>query len=107
MIAFKSNSDLSNYKINSTCNIFSNFISKNTNVYLFELKFLDNECKQKYFYFEGDNGEKTEKIYFNIINENKLYSEFIDYKTDKLEKIENLLDQKRLSLLEYNEFNKN
>lgn len=107
IIAFKSNTDLSNYTLNSSCNIFSKLVSKNTNLYLFELKFLDNKCTQKYFYFENESGEKTENIYYNVLSEYKLYSEFLDYKTSKLENLEKLLDKKRLILLDYNEFNKN
>ena len=106
MIVFKSNYDISNYKIKSNCDVFSNLKYKKWNKYLFELKIFENKCNWKNFKLISDNGK--EKINFNLklINEYDLYSNFIDIKSNYLLDINKKINkkiEKNSKFIKYNE----
>lgn len=100
-IAFKSNIDISNYNLISTCNTYWKFISKNKDIYIFNLKFFDNLCNDNYVFLTDLDNKKVSAIKFNIINEYKLYSNLIDYETPKLNSIYSALDKKKNNLIRY------
>lgn len=104
-IAFKTKEDLSEYIIKSgSCNIFSKLNLKEKDIYIFDLKILDNNCNDNVFYLENKNKERIFDFNFNIISEYRLYSELLDNETKKLEEVKWLLDQRKQTLLKYNEY---
>ncbi len=100
-IAFKSNINISNYKLTSSCEIHSAFISKKDNIYFFSLRLFDNKCDDNYVYLTDTENKKVSTIKFNIISEYKIYSNFLDYKNSKLDLIYNALKTKKDGLIKY------
>ena len=103
-IIFKSDTDITNSKIYSNCNIYSKNIGKKWDLYLFDLKFLDNKCNSKYFYLKDEKQIVLLKIKLSLRNKYKIFSNFLDYKTDKLERFRNVLENKRSKLLKYKKY---
>jgi len=107
-VAFTSNIDISNYNLISSCNMHSNFVSKQDNIYYFSLRYFDNKCNDNFVFLKDEKNNNVATIKFNIVSEYQLYSNLIDYNTKKLNIVYNGLQKKKKSLLKYNgKYNKN
>ena len=106
-IIFYSDLDLSNYKVEWNCNVFSKFISKKEDIYSFDLTFLNDSCKEKDLFLKNVENQKVLKIDFNFFSEFSLYSKLINYKTEELQNIFEKLDKEKKEFLKYNKFDKN
>ncbi len=100
-IGFNSDVDLSNYKITSSCDMYSDFINNYSNLYLFDIRFFDSDCDSSYLYLENELNQKVYSMNFNIISEYDIYESLIDYSTDTLEAVLNWLEEKKENLSKY------
>jgi hypothetical protein len=97
-VVFQSGLNISNLKLESTCDIYSKNISRKNDLYLFDLKVLDNNCRDRYVFLKDDTGEVIAQVKLNIKSEYRLLSGFLDYSTPKLETFRNALDNRVLEL---------
>ena len=85
IIAFSSNSDISNYTFTSSCDTQSSFLEQFKNIYFFKLEILDSSCSNKNFFLND-----WEKILINhwfnlnLIRDFDIYNTFSDYRTNTL-----------------------
>jgi len=100
-IAIKSNIDISEFNLTSVCNINSQFISKNEDIYFFNIKFFDNKCNNNYVFLTNNENKNILTIKFNIINEYLLYSTLIDNNDSKLKSVYIALENKKNELMSY------
>ena len=105
-VVFQSGLNISNLKLESTCDIYSKNISRKNDLYLFDLKVLDNNCRDRYVFLKDDTGEVIAQVKLNIKSEYRLLSGFLDYSTPKLETFRNALDNRVLELWKYREYSK-
>lgn len=103
LVVYESNIDISNYKIQSVCNLDFKLLSKNQNNYIFLLNFLDDKCSNNNFYLKDKENNIISNTNFelNLINDFDLYNKYSDYSTKDLEKILFELDKKQDSLKLY------
>ncbi|MBW7954633.1 M23 family metallopeptidase [Candidatus Gracilibacteria bacterium] len=103
LVVYESNIDISNYKIQSVCNLDFKLLSKNQNNYIFLLNFLDDKCSNNNFYLKDKENNIISNTSFelNLINDFDLYNKYTDYSTKDLEKILFELDKKQDSLKLY------
>gem|GEM_PF-3474193 len=97
-VVFQSDLNLNNLKLDSTCNIYSKNISQKNDLYLFDIRVLDNTCRDRYVFLKNDTGEVIAQVKLNIKSEYRLLSGFLDYSTSKLEIFRNALDNRMLEL---------
>ena len=105
-VVFQSDLNLNNLKLDSTCNIYSKNISQKNDLYLFDIRVLDNTCRDRYVFLKNDTGEVIAQVKLNIKSEYRLLSGFLDYSTSKLEIFRNALDNRMLELWKYREYSK-
>lgn len=80
IIAFQSKTDLSNFKIQSSCNIESNFLEWKQDYYFFSLKVKDNDCSNSNFYLKNNNKIFTNTLFsLNLIKDYDLLNLYTDY----------------------------
>jgi len=101
-IAFKSNIDISNYKITSSCDIYSKFISQSNNTYFFTVKVFDNYCDVSSLFLTNEENVDILSFKMNLISEYSIYSLLIDYNTEKLTKLDKSLELKKNKYIKYN-----
>lgn len=89
IVYFNSTYDISLYKLYSVCPIESNFLYSNENIYAFNLKILDQNCKNSNFYLEDNNSKIILNTNFklNIIKDFDLYNRYTDYSFEYLSKV--------------------
>lgn len=100
-LVYKSSLSLSNYKLISECNIDSNFLQSNNNLYIFKVRYLNNNCTSKRIHLTSKKGDIVSTERLNIYSKKKLYNTFLDYNTSDLEKIQTKLNKKLLELNDY------
>ena len=71
-VVFQSGLNISNLKLESTCDIYSKNISRKNDLYLFDLKVLDNNCRDRYVFLKDDTGEVIAQVKLNIKSEYRL-----------------------------------
>lgn len=105
IVIFKSNTDISNYKIKSICKNNFKFLWKQNKLYVFNLTLLDNNCTNPNFVLEN-NKEIFSKSHFKLKIENKasIFAKIIDYNNDYINKLNKVLIQK---IEKYSIYNKN
>ncbi len=86
-IFFSSNSDLSNYKLASSCKIKSNFLWEKDNKYAFKITYLDN-CPSWLVYLETEQWVIIKNSFFkmNLFNKSNLFELFVDRRDADLDK---------------------
>jgi hypothetical protein len=97
-VVFQSGLDITDFKLDSTCDIYSKNISRKNDLYLFDIRVLDNTCKDRYIFLKNDLGEVISQVKLNIKSEYRLLSGFLDYATAKLETFRSALDNRMLDL---------
>ncbi len=100
-ILFKSNEDISDFKIKSECSIFSKMTDNKWDFYMFQLKFFDNECKNENFILVNNKNEIKANFKLNLISEYFILSKMLDLDNSRLSKIKKSVDKK---VLEYSDF---
>ena len=96
-LLFKSGIDLTNFKINSSCDTYSKMIYNNKSMYYFELKYF-NECNDKKISIINDDKIELYSGELWVISEYKLYDKFVDQSNENIKKIQTFLSQKILQL---------
>ena len=105
-IIFNSKDDLSEYKIKSMCDIFSNLTYNNWNYYMFDLKFFDNECDSENFILVNDELDIKIQFNLNLISEYDILSKMLDLETDRLIQFKNIIDSKVLLYSKFIKYDK-
>lgn len=95
IVIYKSDKDLTNYSLISTCGIEQKFIKNINWYYIFYFKFLDTNCRNPYLYLKnGDDKIMSSLIEVNLIDDYSLLNKLLDYKTEDLRDIKkNLISQ--------------
>ena len=106
-IMFKSWMDLSNYKIKSECDIYSNIKYHKWDRYLFEIKFFRNKCENNDLVLVNENNQIVKHFNFNVVSEYKALSSLLDVKTSNLLIFQNTLKKKVSIYSKYDKYNKN
>lgn len=104
-IIFKSKNDLSNFKLSSNCNVFSNTAQKKWDYYVFNIKYLKNECKDYRIILINNLWYVWYNFRLNFIKKIDLYKRFIDYSDKDLKHISMYYYNKIKSIKKYNRFN--
>lgn len=100
-ILFRSWEDLSDYKISSSCNIFSKLIYSKWNYYMFDLKFFDNKCNSEEFILINSKDEIKSKFNLKLVTKYSILDKMLDFKTDYLVKLKNILEEKKSKYSKY------
>lgn len=103
-VVFESPIDMSNFSLDSACDMYSKNISKQWNLYLFDIRILDNSCSARYLFLRDDSGEILSQVKINLKSEYRLFSSFLDYSDEKLQTFRNALDNRVLALWKYKEY---
>lgn len=106
-ILFKSNNDLSKYKIDSKCNIFSKLSYSKWDYYMFDLKFFDNDCNSEKFNLTNDKNEIASSFKLKFVTEYWALSKMLDLNNARLIQLKNVLNKKILSYSKYEKYNRN
>ena len=96
-LLFKSGVDLTDFKIQSSCDTYSKMIYKNKNMYYFELKYF-NECGDKKISIINENKTELYSTELEIVSEYNLYEKFVDQSNESIQDIQSFLSQKILQL---------
>jgi len=96
-LLFKSGVDLSEYKIQSSCDTYSKVMYKKKNLYYFELKYF-SECNDKYISIVDKESHVLYSWELEITSEYELYNKFVDQSSENIQKIQAFLSQKILKL---------
>ena len=104
IIIFKSNTDISKYKIKTSCNNKFKYLWEKNDLYIFTFKLLDNNCENPVFILSDwkESFEKT-KFELNIENKYNIYSQLIDYSDKNLSK---LLEKTKIEKNNYSKYKK-
>ncbi|MDP2089992.1 MAG: M23 family metallopeptidase [Candidatus Gracilibacteria bacterium] len=105
-ILFKSGNNLSKYKIKSECKISSKITHKKGNSYMFDLKFLDNKCKNNNFVLVDEKNIIKLQFTINIISEYNILSVMLDLKDEQLSRFQASLNRKINSLSKFSSYDK-
>lgn len=85
IVIYKSDKDLTNYSLSSTCKLDQKFIKKINSNYIFYFKFLDSKCTNPYLYLKNmDDKIISSLIKVNLIDDLSLINKLTDYKSDDL-----------------------
>ncbi|MDD5213264.1 MAG: M23 family metallopeptidase [Candidatus Gracilibacteria bacterium] len=88
IVIYKSDKDLSNYGLQSTCKIDQKFVKNINGYYIFYFKFLDTNCKNPYLYLKSNNDKiMSSLIEVNLIDDYSLINKLTDYKSDDLKEM--------------------
>ena len=93
-ILFKSWDDLSEYKIKSECEIFSDVTYNKWDFYMFDLKFFGTNCDNDNFILVNDKNEIKYQFKLNVITEYEALSSLLDLKSTRLVQFKNILNNK-------------
>ncbi|QFR39713.1 M23 family metallopeptidase [Candidatus Gracilibacteria bacterium 28_42_T64] len=105
-LIFKSGKSLENKKITSRCNIFSKFIQKKDDLYLFELQYLDNTCRDNKISFRDEENEIIFMTSLNIHSELSIYQKLLDLNDEKLQAFHSILKNKINIFSQYKTYSK-
>ncbi len=105
LLFFKSNTDISNYSLLSTCKVDFKYLSKKKNKYIYKLDFLGNNCVNSSFYLKK-NWEKIKESNFrlNIFKKSDIFLGYVNYSDNKLTRIEKELSSETKRFSKYNKF---
>lgn len=94
LFLYKSDYDLKQHKFTSSCSINSKLIWSNSKYYLFEVKYLDDNCDDGNISLVSEEKEVVRNEKINIFSKSKIYNIFLDYNTSDLEKFNMILNNK-------------
>lgn len=100
-LVFRSSGNLENYRLVSECNIFTNFLWNQRDLYLYEVKFLDDSCYNKTVSLVNENSEVIVKEKFQIHSEYSLYERLLDYDSKILSSLVQKLDEEMNKYSQY------
>lgn len=106
LFRFKTNLDISEYEIQSNCNIKSEFMGKKDEDNYFRLTFLDDDCYNGFVFLK--NGEEIlSNISFKLkfFSDWEIFNVFSDLSTDALIKSNNKLKSQILEYSKYEKYN--
>lgn len=93
ILLFKSNENISNYKIKTDCKNNFKYLWKNNDIYIFKLTLKNNICENPNFILTNwKNIIKNTKITLNIKTDSDIFLEYVDYPDEELKKIEKELN---------------
>lgn len=85
IVIYKSDIDLTNYSLQSTCKIEQKFVKNINWYYIFYFKFLDTSCRNSYLYLKNGNDKiMSSLIEVNLIDDYSLVNKLLDHKTEDL-----------------------
>ncbi len=85
IIIFKSNIDISNYNLSSSCNISSKYINNYKSLYFFKVKYKDNNCNNPNLILKrGEELLVQTNFKLNLIKDSFLFDFLVDYETKYL-----------------------
>lgn len=93
-ILFKSWEDLSDYKIKSECEVFSDLTYSKWDFYMFNLKVFGNKCSNDNFILVNEKDEIKFHFKLNVITEYEALSNLLDLKNTRLTQLKNILNSK-------------
>lgn len=96
-ILFKSGVDLTDFKIQSSCETYSKVMYKKKNLYYFELKYF-SECRDKSISLIDMNGKRIFSWELEVTSEYDLYDKFVDQSNESIKNIQWFLSQKIIKL---------
>jgi murein DD-endopeptidase MepM/ murein hydrolase activator NlpD len=102
-IAYRSDSDISNYTFSSACKTKTSYVWKDNDFYFFKLSFLDKTCNKPYTYLKNW-GKAIPNSWFsvNFINDASLYTILLDLNDENVEKIKEKYKNIAKKLMLYN-----
>ena len=94
IIIYKSEKNISDYSLHSTCDIESEFLKNKNNYYFFSLKYLNSNCNDWNVYLRNSDKQVilSSETKLNILSKAKLFEKFIDYPNYYLNKLNNSLE---------------
>jgi len=112
LLVFKSNTDISNYSIKTSCKNSFKFIWKKDfssnlwwDVYFFNFKILNKNCENPNFILKNEKEIFIKSSFkLNIENKNKIFKLLVDYSTEDLNLLKLQLDKKIKKYSIYNNF---
>ncbi len=105
-LLFKSNQNLSNYKIHTSCNIKTKYSHIEWPYHEFKLSFLE-KCSDKNFTLTDYRNKIKLDLKLNFISEYRLLSVFLDINTKHLVRLKNALNKKIENYSKYRVYNRN
>ncbi len=88
IVIYKSDKDLTNYELASSCKIDQKFIKNIDSYYIFYFKFKDSSCRNPYLYLKNkDDQIISSLIWVNLIDDYSLLNKLTDYKSDDLKEM--------------------
>lgn len=105
IIIFKSNFDISNYELHSSCNITSKFINNHESLYFFRVNYNDSDCNNSNLILK--NWEEilvNTSLKLNLIKEYELFDFLVDYDTEYLSRLKWSYDEKIWKLAIFENF---
>lgn len=107
IIIFKSNTNISKYKIETKCNHIFEYLWEKNRLYLFNFKLLDNKCENPKFYLSDWNKKiESTKFELNIEKKSDIFLNFVDYSNEELLKINQKLLSEITKYSKYKKINK-
>lgn len=102
IVIYKSDKDLTNYELTSSCKIDQKFVKNINWYYIFYFKFLDSNCKNPYLYLKNNTDKiMSSLIEVNLIDDYSLINKLTDYKSDNLKEMKKDLVTKIESLKDF------
>lgn len=83
-VIIRSRENIEDIKISWNCGVFWRFISKNTNIYAFDLSFLDKSCDLNSINVLFQKWDINLNLNFNIYSRLRLYNDFLDFSDDRI-----------------------
>ncbi len=98
ILIYKSDYDIKDFTLHSTCNVESKFLNNYNNLYFFEVKYLDKKCNNPNIVLKYQEQVFSNTIVsLNFVSYVKVFGSMVDYDTEYLSNIkvlyENELDQ--------------
>lgn len=102
LLVFKSNIDISNYSLKTSCENYFTYIWVKKDLYFFNFKLKDNNCFNPNFILKNEKEIFSETSFkLNIKRESDIFSLLIDYNNEDLNKLKIKIDNKIKKYLIY------
>ena len=105
IIIFKSEKDISWFKIKSSCKNKNNFITQKDNLYFFKFTLLNNLCEDNTFYLTNWKKDFL-KFNLNIIKKSDIFNNYSDYSDKWLKQVKKWLEEEINRFYKKNKINK-
>lgn len=83
-VIIRSRENIEDIKVSWDCSVSSRFINKNTNIYAFDLSFLDKNCNLNSINVLFQKWDINLNLNLNIYSRLRLYNDFLDFSDDRI-----------------------